>query len=245
MFVHIYQSSNETRSTEHLVAITFGYYFSFCLFVFDAAALQWATASSFTRVLDHIQRRTTVGRTPLDEWSARLRDLYLTTHNIHNRHQCHQWDSNPPISAGERPKTYAVDCAVIGTGIISRLPSTNTWCPHNRVPEDGRCHGRYRWTQGLCGIKLQSSGNYKLDICIVPTPSTTASLLLLFLFATAAQYQAWSRPLQWFSKSLLSTPASCFENFRLKFQLVDQLSWYTSLVRGSYRKSWATIFFVK
>jgi hypothetical protein len=41
--------------------------------------------SSFTRFHDHTQRRTTVGRTALDEWSARLRDLYLTTHatNIH------------------------------------------------------------------------------------------------------------------------------------------------------------------
>jgi len=27
--------------------------------------------------LDHTQRRTTVGRTPLDEWSARRRDFYL------------------------------------------------------------------------------------------------------------------------------------------------------------------------
>jgi hypothetical protein len=31
--------------------------------------------------LDHTQRRTTVGRTSLDEWSARRKDLYLTTHN--------------------------------------------------------------------------------------------------------------------------------------------------------------------
>jgi len=31
--------------------------------------------------LDHTRRRTTVGRTTLDEWSARRRDLYLTTHN--------------------------------------------------------------------------------------------------------------------------------------------------------------------
>ena len=29
--------------------------------------------------LDHTQRRSTVGRTPLDELSARRRDLYLTT----------------------------------------------------------------------------------------------------------------------------------------------------------------------
>jgi hypothetical protein len=32
-------------------------------------------ASSFLKLLDHTQRRTTVGRTPLDEWSARRRDL--------------------------------------------------------------------------------------------------------------------------------------------------------------------------
>jgi len=55
---------------------------------------QWARASSFTRFLDQTQRRTTVGRTPLDEWSARRRDLYLTTHNTHIRHPCPRWDSN-------------------------------------------------------------------------------------------------------------------------------------------------------
>jgi hypothetical protein len=42
---------------------------------------RWARAASFTRFLDHT-RRTTVGRTPLYEWSAHPRDLYyLTTHN--------------------------------------------------------------------------------------------------------------------------------------------------------------------
>ena len=35
--------------------------------------------------LDHTQRRSAVGRTPLDELSARRRDLYLTTHDTHNR----------------------------------------------------------------------------------------------------------------------------------------------------------------
>ena len=30
-------------------------------------------------------RHATVGRTPLYEWSARRRDLYLTTHNIHKK----------------------------------------------------------------------------------------------------------------------------------------------------------------
>jgi hypothetical protein len=34
-------------------------------------------------------RHTTLGRTPLDEWSARRKDLYLTTHNTHKRQDIH------------------------------------------------------------------------------------------------------------------------------------------------------------
>jgi hypothetical protein len=34
---------------------------------------------------DNTQRRTTACRTLLSEWSARRRDLYLTTHNTHYR----------------------------------------------------------------------------------------------------------------------------------------------------------------
>jgi len=65
---------------------------------------QWARASSFTMFLDHTQRCTTVGRTPLDEWSARRRDLYLTTHNTHNRQtSIPPVGFEPTISAGERP----------------------------------------------------------------------------------------------------------------------------------------------
>ena len=89
-----------------------------CLFVsFWRGSPQWARAS-FTRFLDHTQRRTTVSRTPLDEWSARCRDLYLTTHNSHNRQTSMPLVRfEPTISAGERPQTYALDRAVTGTGI--------------------------------------------------------------------------------------------------------------------------------
>ena len=74
-------------------------------------------ASSFLRFLDHTQRRTTVGRTPLDEWSARRRDLYLKTHNTHNRQtSMHLVGFEPAISADERPQTYALDGAATGNG---------------------------------------------------------------------------------------------------------------------------------
>jgi len=74
-------------------------------------------SSTFTRFLDHTQRRITVGRTPLDERSARPRHLYLTTRNTHSR-----LTSMPPvgleatISAGERPQTYDLDRTATGIG---------------------------------------------------------------------------------------------------------------------------------
>ena len=72
--------------------------------------------------LDHTQRRSTVGRTPLDEWSARRRDLYLTAHNTHNRQiSMPPVGFEPTISAGERPQTYAVDRAATGTGCIGSV----------------------------------------------------------------------------------------------------------------------------
>ena len=55
--------------------------------------------------LDHTQRRTTVGRTPLDERSARRRGLYPTTHDTHNRQiSTPLVGFEPTISAGERPE---------------------------------------------------------------------------------------------------------------------------------------------
>jgi hypothetical protein len=76
--------------------------------------------------LDHTQRRTTVSRTPLDEWSARRRDFYLTTHNTRNRQisMPRVW-FEPTISPGERPQTYVLDRAATGTGVVSNIVFKN------------------------------------------------------------------------------------------------------------------------
>jgi len=74
---------------------------------------QWARASSFLRFLDHTQRRT---RTSLDEWSARRRELCLTTHTtINNRNtsnpQSQQASGRRPTPSTARPlvpATYGV-----------------------------------------------------------------------------------------------------------------------------------------
>jgi len=88
------------------------------IFFLWRCGLTWSMASSFLKFLDLTQLRITIGRTPLDAWSARRRDLYLTTHNTHNRQT-----SMPPVvfeptvPAGERPQTYALDRAATWTGI--------------------------------------------------------------------------------------------------------------------------------
>jgi len=64
----------------------------------------------FMRFVDNPQRRITVGRTPLDEWSARRTDLYLTTHNNHrqtDRHPCPRWYSNPQSQQASTDVTHA------------------------------------------------------------------------------------------------------------------------------------------
>jgi hypothetical protein len=63
--------------------------------------------------LDHTKRRTTVGRTHLDELSARRRDLYLTTHDTHNRQI-----SMPPV--GVEP-TISVGIYDISTLRVNNL----------------------------------------------------------------------------------------------------------------------------
>ena len=63
----------------------------------------WVLASSFLRFRDHTQGRTTVGRTPLDEWSARRRAMPSA-------------GFEPTIPAGERLQTHALDRSATGTG---------------------------------------------------------------------------------------------------------------------------------
>ena len=98
-----------------------------------------AMASSFTRFLDHTQRRITVGRTLLDEWPARHRDLYLTTLTklTTDKHQCPRRASN---QQSQRPQTLR---AATGIGSYDRK---NIYL---RNP-------LYQWSQWVILIKVKS-----------------------------------------------------------------------------------------
>jgi hypothetical protein len=95
-------------------------------------------------------RRTTVGRTPLDEWSARRRDLYLKTHITHNRHPCPRWDSKPPSQL-----THALDSAVTGTG--GREPNwRKSW-------NSSKGTGCYKELHSRSTTELASRNNHSTD----------------------------------------------------------------------------------
>ena len=97
---------------------------SFLFFLWRCGQTQ-AMTFSFFRFLDHIKRRNTVGMTSLDEWSARRRYLYMTTHNNHKGHiSMSPAGFEPAIPASERPQTYALDRAATGTGLRITLQST-------------------------------------------------------------------------------------------------------------------------
>jgi len=100
-----------------LCTVMFDWVQNFVSIFLDAIAPHCAMASSFTRFLDHTQRRTTVGGTPLEGWSASRRGLNLTTHNTCNRQKSMlPMGFERTVSADQRPQTDALDRAATGTG---------------------------------------------------------------------------------------------------------------------------------
>ena len=94
-------------------------------------------ASSFLTLPNHTQRRNTVGRTPLDEWSSCYRDIYLTKHNTYNRQTSMiPAGFEPTISTGERPQTYALDrryCPILWQNSWHYLSRNIHYCAHNSL----------------------------------------------------------------------------------------------------------------
>jgi hypothetical protein len=67
-----------------------------------------------------ILRHTTLGKTPLDEGSAQRRDVYLKSHNIHNRQiSMAVAGFETAIPARGQPQTHALDRAATGTGVLN------------------------------------------------------------------------------------------------------------------------------
>jgi hypothetical protein len=107
---YIYANDRGMWATIHLETSWFRVYtlrvwtlnnFFFC----GALPLFGDMSSPYRSLRSHSPGHTTLGRTPLDEWSARRTDLKLTTHDTQNRHSCTRRDSNSQSQqeSGRRP----------------------------------------------------------------------------------------------------------------------------------------------
>ena len=98
------------------------------LLLLGSITTHWVWLLIFTRFLDHTQRRTTVGRTPLNEWSVRRRELYLTTHDNHNRQT-----SMPPRRAEDFYLPLKIRRLRPGLNPRTWLPKASRPPPNHRI----------------------------------------------------------------------------------------------------------------
>jgi hypothetical protein len=105
-FLHIYQTTRHHVTQDrdwwllwcYIYIIYYYYYYYYYYFLWLCSPAR-AMASSFHEVTwSHTTMRH--GRTPLDQWSARRRDLYLTTHNRQTSMPPVEFE--PTIATGER-----------------------------------------------------------------------------------------------------------------------------------------------
>jgi hypothetical protein len=93
------------------------YYFFFIFFLISRQPLGGLGRLIFRGFTITLFRHTTLGKTPLEEGSARRRDLYLTTHNTHKRQtSMSPVGLEPTIPVSERPQTHALDRTATGIG---------------------------------------------------------------------------------------------------------------------------------
>jgi hypothetical protein len=128
----------------------------------------------------------TLGRTPLGEWSARRRDLYLTKHNTHKRQTfMPPAGLKPAIPASERPQTHTLDFAATGIGAISNYHFSNLILFSQRTmrarTNDLKLGGLFTYTYYLDRKRLQSFQTMYM-ITVSPEPSVTVLCFSIFKY---------------------------------------------------------------
>jgi hypothetical protein len=124
-------------------------------FLFWLCSPARAMASSSTRFLDHTQRRATIHRTPLDEWSARRRDLYLTTHNTYNNKY-----PRPPLG-------FEITIAAGRAAIDLRLIPRGHWDRHSKTSMFSKDIISCFCTSVTKSCLYESVANWHVSYCIL------------------------------------------------------------------------------
>jgi hypothetical protein len=118
-----------------------------------------AMVSSFLWFVYYTWWRTTVDRTPLEEWSARRKDLYLRSHKTQTPMPPVRFETT--ISAGEWPQTYTLDRATTGTNHqpLSGWQDQTEWdvpgMQHvwQRLETHPNCNQKYTWATQFYSVQ--------------------------------------------------------------------------------------------
>ena len=187
--------------------------------------------------LDHT-RHSTVGRTPLDEWSARRRDLYLTTHDTHNR----QLITRPESS-------YRLCCVVVcdletsrmGAPYIydiSRLRVNNFSSNHSSSPRK-RCLFHVTWIalflnqilyQSCCRSLMLSRRHLRVGRQTFTIFSVTPGSQQRGSYEGHCVSWATKQERRWYVRGYQCVYAQMFVNGNSSFQTSDELP-------GTYQQS--------
>jgi hypothetical protein len=92
---------------------------------------------------------TPLGKTPVDEWYTRRRDLYLTIYNTHERQTSMLPVAfEPAIPASERPRTHAWEGAATGisTGVLYREQNGRGRDVDHSPPSTAQVKNEWKWS---------------------------------------------------------------------------------------------------
>jgi hypothetical protein len=105
--------------------------YSISLTIFVCFVALWPDSGKWpplTELPNHAHcTHTKLGMTPLDEWSAHRRDLYLTTHNTQDRHPFPRRDSNQQSPASEPQQSHALDRSASGISNFTYIRQKYTY----------------------------------------------------------------------------------------------------------------------
>jgi hypothetical protein len=116
----MYTNKHSLRSSQNSNTVLYKEHFCMHIFLSTGSTAPVGPRLPRCRGFAITFRHTTVRRAPLDEWSARRTDRYLTMHNTHKRQKSMPPGGfKPAIPAGEWPQNHGIDRAATGTCTVT------------------------------------------------------------------------------------------------------------------------------
>ena len=125
----------------------------------------------------------TFDRTPMEEWSARHRDLYLKKARHSEDTALSPVGLEPAIPPSERPQTKALERAATGIGYAMRAGTQCTNNSHNFLWAPYKGQGEAEWLEKMVAKRCKKVIKVELQLSRgQPEPFTPQQLFLLYAF---------------------------------------------------------------